>query len=1026
MKIYSATIRILVVTLALLTMSGNLSAQKKGGAGKGQVKTSAKAPKREKINVKVTVTDEQGNPLPGTQIFSSRLRYVYTTGADGSVSAMFEDGETIKINAEGHESRVLSLSEAQRGPVQLVAVPVFTDEKSRIETTFGHTDKRRTVGAYSIVQGSDMEANPTMYLMNALGGRLNGLFSMDMSSEPGRVTSSDYVRNGMSGYTIMVDGVERSMRALEPEAIESVTLLKDASLKSLYGGVNTNGILMIRTKKGRPYENQVRVNVQSGVQMPTRLPQYLDAYDYAKAFNKVVGSDYFDAEQWRKSDRDPILYPDVDYYGQFLKKSMSLTRVNGQISGGNDKTRYFAHMGYQRNGGLERYTSYPTTDEVVNVRGNVENTIKNFITLISGFSGGIETTRNPFGVETGNNARPFSTQFFNALSDNRPNEFPILISGRRVGQPHLAEVLGGTTSNSNNPYGMLTRTGYQQVDNTFIEAKFTVDIDLNRWVTGLVIRPSISFDFYSSFNARTGGTYAVYERMSDDTETFASRGTDSKITSFSRYGEQHAERNQVFSTVIEYNRTWGDHSLNALGVVYQQQRVFVRSLDQIKRFNVGAMANYMYKNRYVIEASLNRVGLGSFSPKERFRYLPTVGLGWVVSDEKFMQNASWLDFLKVRGSYGILGSTNYIENGMLVANLYRDRWVYNGTYSGTGGGYIDRAYPSITGNPDLAFQLSHEINAGIEFLAFKGALWGTFGWYRNNITGLFSNMANLTPGVLGGGAALPTVNYGTRVASGWEGEMSYTFKKGDWKFLVGGNFTYGKVDITKLAEPDYPNGYEGLLSAKQVGDIRGWKVIGTFADQADIDASPKQQFGQVLPGDLKYADTNNDGYINDKDRVVIGNEFPSWQYGISISIEWKGINLDLMGYGLAGFQQNLSGNKYYQAYGSHKYSNAVRDGLPNGNPLPAIRVENSANNYKNSDWWIVNGGYFKLRNVELGYTLPQRVTSKIGINSLKVFARGFNLLTISKIKDLDPEYMRAGLTGYPLATTITGGVSLTF
>jgi hypothetical protein len=329
-----------------------------------------------------------------------------------------------------------------------------------------------------------------------------------------------------------------------------------------------------------------------------------------------------------------------------------------------------------------------------------------------------------------------------------------------------------------------------------------------------------------------------------------------------------------------------------------------------------------------------------------------------------MSRAQWLDFLKVRASYGVMGSTNYDANGIFASNLYRDRWEHvagnNGTYGS--GRYNTSAYPLITGNPDLRFQLSHELNAGFEFMAFDKALWGTFGYYRNEITGLFSNMAPVMPGVLGGGAALPMMNYGTRVASGWEGEMSYTFVKGEWNVTLGGNFSYGRVEIEKMAELDYPEGYQGLAAGKMVGDIRGMKVIGTFADQADIDSSPMQQFGRVLPGDLKFADINDDGFVNDKDRVTVGNNTPGWQYGITLNVEWKGFNLDLLGYGLAGFQQNLSGNKYYQIYGLRKYSDAVNDGLPNGNPLPALRIENSTNNFKNSDWWIVDGGFFKLRN----------------------------------------------------------------
>jgi hypothetical protein len=282
--------------------------------------------------------------------------------------------------------------------------------------------------------------------------------------------------------------------------------------------------------------------------------------------------------------------------------------------------------------------------------------------------------------------------------------------------------------------------------------------------------------------------------------------------------------------------------------------------------------------------------------------------------------------------------------------------------------------------------------------------------------------------VSGKGGTLMMRNYKQYKTYGWEGEAMYNSHAGDLQYAVGFNLTYGKSKVTKEADPDYPDKLAGLRKVVYTGDVRGHRYIGTFSEAEIADPNtPMQLFGEpVRKDDLKYVDTNGDGFVDDADRVIIGNTIPSIQYGITVKLNWKGWNLDLLGYGLAGFQRNLNGHKYYAIYGDRKYSNVLKDGLPNGNPHPLITTLSRANNYVNSDYWMVNGSWFKLRNAELGYTLPYTLTERIGISAVKVFFRGFNLMTISKIKDLDPEYLYAGVSLFPMCRTFAGGVSVSF
>ncbi|WP_298647593.1 SusC/RagA family TonB-linked outer membrane protein [uncultured Proteiniphilum sp.] len=969
--------------------------------------------------VEMEISDESGNAIPFAIVSSAKKRNIYTTGENGRITLQLPPDDMLKVSAKGYVTEIVSVDNA--GKIMLRKELDFNGESDVLYTLFGKTTERRTVGAWSKVDGKDLESNPTMFFLNSLGGRLNGLFTMDNTLVPGFTNANTWFRSQQGNLLIMVDGVERSLDYIEPETVESVELLKDASLKSLYGGIDISGILMIRTRRGKAFENSARVNVQTGVQQPSRLPEYLDAYDYATMYNAAAvanGMDpvFHDIEKYRTGE-DPILYPNVDYYDMFLNRQMPITRANMQYSGGNEKTKFFTHVGYQTNGGLEKYTQYPNRDRVYTIRGNVDNTILNFITFSAGFNAALQNKSWP----------NLSTQnFFNMLSDTRPNEFPIFIPGENIGQPDKEYVLGGTSINRNNPYGALMNGGYAEREYSYLQSDFTLNIDLDKWVKGLSVRPMFTFDMYNYFTSTQGATYVVWEpRATGNPESpvsYSSWGQETRATSMSRSGAT-TNRNYAFNVVATYNRAFGKHDINSLLVYFQQRKEYNSLSQDLKRQNLGGLVNYMYDNRYTAEVSLNRVGVGSFAPSKRFGVFPTFGAGWIMNEEPFMREIPWLDYLKLRASYGILGSTSYTSEGLFSAYLYRDVWEPGGSYGGVSG-FNNIAREIQTGNPNVGFQKTYELNAGIDFLLFR-SLRASVGYFTKTLDGVLSSLSDITPGVSGKNAVLMMQNYKRYKSAGWEAEAMYERRIGDFQFSLGANLCYGTSKILIEAEPDYPEELKGLRKIRKVGDVLGQRYAGVFADAADISNSPKQGFGLVNVGDLKYADTNKDGRVDNGDREVIANTTPSMQYGITFRIEYKGINLDVLGYGLGGFDRILD-NKYYQIYGMRKYSNVLIDGLPNGNPHPVLSPQYRNNNFITSDYWVVDGSYFKLRNVELGYTLPYMLTEKINIGKVKVFVRGANLFTISKIKDLDPENLEAGVGNFPLGKTITGGVSVAF
>ena len=560
-----------------------------------------------------------------------------------------------------------------------------------------------------------------------------------------------------------------------------------------------------------------------------------------------------------------------------------------------------------------------------------------------------------------------------------------------------------------------------------MQSDFALDMNLDKWVKGLSVRPTVTFDFYNVYSSRKDGGYSVTEILGineeDNTAEYKVWGLDTPVTSLVR-GEVSTNRNWAFGTTVKYDRAFGKHEILAIANYFMQEQEYSSQIHSRKRQNLGVMANYMYDKKYIVDASLNYVGVPSFAPGKRFGLFPTIGLGWVISENDFMQNADWVNYLKLRASYGVLGSTSYTAEGIVSNYYYRDEWATGTTY-GQFSTFSNVTTLNLTGNPNVGFQKSHEFNAGVDFGFFDNSLSGSVGYFRNVLTGGLANLTDITAGVSGKNGALVWSNYKEYMSQGAEAELYYTKRFGDFQMTVGGNFTYGYSEVTREADIPWPDELSGLAKTVRDGDTKGYTVIGTYKDQADIDASPKQTFGTVYPGDLKYLDVNGDGIIDERDRSVIANTQPSMSYGITISLKYKGFNLDILGYGLAGFDRMLT-TKYYQLYGDRKYSEVLYTGLPNGNPHPVLRADNSSNNFVDSDYWVVNGGYFKLRNVEFGYTLPHKVSKKIGLNMLKFFVRGTNLFTISKIKDLDPESLDAGVGNFPLCTTVTGGLSFSF
>jgi TonB-linked SusC/RagA family outer membrane protein len=1006
----------------LLSFGTNINAQKAQKAQKESVVP---------LVLSFNVVNEQGEPITNAIVYSALQRMPVELDNTGRVQIQTTVEDIFVIKAFGYKDVTLKVTDIE-DKIVMTEEALFSGSQNLLYTPYSVTTERRTVGAYSKISGEELENNPTTSLYNSLGGRLNGFFQQQNFGTPGMSNQDIYVRGNWGGYITIVDGVERSADDLDPEVIESVQLLKDASLKAMYGGKQANGILVIKTKRGETNVNSSTVRTEFGVQMPTRLPNYLNSYDYAVNYNKAMMNagadplyDAFALDNY-KNGTSPYLYPDVDFYDEMLNKSMYVRKVSVQSTGGNEMVRYFTHIGYESEGGLEKNVNYDNNRNAFFMRAAADMEVNDFISFDASFNATLEQRKA---------SRMNSSSFFSTISGYHPNDFPLTVPKDLVGLPDLESdfVYGGTSEKQDNPLGMLSDYGYRNNNRSYVQSDFSMKFDFDKWVKGLSIVPFVSLDVDFSHDEVLGGSFAVYEPVAAisplsgaDTVIFSSWGINSLDNSAAR---QNASVRRVFAfnTNVNYNRVFGDNAISAL-LLFSQSKVEIGSVNEYpRRQNLALRLNYMYKNKYIIEAVANRTGVTSFRPENRYGIFPTIGAAWIVSEENFMSN-SFLDYFKLRTSYGIIGSTTYTSEGAYSTHLDDDIYGVGArvTVDGSNENYV--AGLDRVGNSNLGFQKSKEFNIGFDALVLDKSLWFTFGYFNNLNDDLIATGADEVPGVTGHNAALPWRNAQAYRLSGVEGEMKYTMGLGEFKMRIGGNFTYGISNVVRDPEPDYPTdgSFDGIIILDKPTDvIFGYEVIGTFQDEADIENSPIQTFGAVFPGDLKYNDRNDDGIVDDRDRTVIGNNSPRIQYGITLDLYYKGFNLNVLGVGYGGYERQLN-NSYYQIFGTRKYSDIVIDGLPNGNPHPQLSIRDLDNNFVNSDYWSISGSYFKLRSVELGYTIPSGLTKKINITKCKVFTRGYNLFTISNIKKLDPENINAGINNYPLMTSVTAGLTVSF
>lgn len=906
-------------------------------------------------------------------------------------------------------------------------------EETIMVSPYHSTDRDLATAAVSSVGGWEMENIPGINRMNQLNGRVTGFLGIQSDGELGFETNAMYIR-GLRSISatsrealVLVDGyVRKDASRILPSDIESITILKDAAATALYGLRGANGIVLITTKHGRIQPLTVTVNAGIGFQTPTRLPKYLDSYNYAMLYNEASvndgGQPKYDqaALDAYRTHSDPYKYPDVDWMGEFLKKNSMVQRYDVNVRGGTEKVRYYASVGYVTNSGLynvdKSANTYSTNANYNNwsIRGNVDvDVTKNFLISVD-ISSIMAKWTYPGAYENS------SSRILNALTQTPPNAYAIFNEDGS---------LGGTSQFLNNPYGLLNESGYSLLQTRSNYATLNLDYDMDFITEGLGVYGSVSFDSYFEQQIDRNVGFVVYEGSIDN-----QRGTKNPATQNNKNNFANNYRSIDTKVGVDYARTFGKNGVSGnLFLNYNEESGNGMIMPHVYKGLFGIF-HYDYDRKYIADVTFAYQGSEQIGGNG-YNIFPSIALGWVMSREDFMKDNDVLSFFKIRASCGISGNDSNI--GYFQKTSFFQA-LGNSYLSGESLASRKGFREAQVGLRDIMAEQSHKANFGIDMRMFKDRWSLTVdGFFENNDKLIIAQKE--IPSIIGVRGTVKD-NIGRMINAGIEVATDYTSKIGSLEYSVFGNFSFARNIVKEMQETDAEFSFN-----KQVGhpinSYFGIKSDGLFYDMSDIESHPTQMFGPYYPGDIKYIDLSGDKIVNESDRTYLGfGDVPEIVYGFGVNLKYWGFDLGLLFQGVGNVQKKVSGPVYWEfrpngngnVMEHHLTDRWVYDperGLDTRDTATYPRLSltgNDGNNRSpNSDFWLKDGSYLRLKNLEIGYTLPDKALRAMRMKSLRVYVSATNLFTWDKIKVVDPEANTTSVV-YPLQRTWSLGLNLSF
>ena len=1017
---------------------------------------------RQAVEVVLKVVDEEGNPLSKAQVVIGEGVIHAQTDDNGSLSIKGYPDDFVTISKSAYEKKVvLVLDIVNSNTISLVKSKIYATSSDNVPLPFTTIKRRNMTGSTTLIPGSMLEMYPTTDLRNALTGLATGVDVREINGMPG-LSAQEYL--GTFGASEKIDVTSRGRSIiyivddihtditempLDPGEIETISVIKDITAKAMFGPAAAEGVVYIKTKRGYANEHSLNINFEQGVSTIDRFPGWVSGSEYATLNNEARSNDGLlenyssaDIAAYAKNDPWDKFHPSINFRDMMLKDTRSFTRANLSSSGGNDIVQYHSYLGYNGEGDI--YKIGETADyNRISTRSNIDVKINNFLKVTFDFYGNMTIRRSPnYG---------FDSDFTSENTSSNPVlslwEFPDVIEDITTIPPiafpvhayydDLAGVpwYGVSQAYSTNPIGGLESQGYYTETGRTGSANISLNWDMGTLVKGLSSKTFIGFNVFNLVRIGKAEDYIAYIA----TPSTGVLGTDTILLTRSHLGYDMADQAKLMDYYFQrfgiyenlrFDRSFGDSRLNT-SLTYYLGNTFKNGIEEPQRQqNAILTASYTFKDKYTLLGVASYSGTYSFSKDKRYALFPSVGASWVISEESFMSGLGFLDYLKIRGQAGILGNENYRS-----PFYYVDRWNINtsgsafGAYSSaqwfgsTTDANVPRSYLQRTGNPDLTWETSKDFSVGIDALMLNERLSLDLTWYNNIRDGQIVQVVNTIPYMVGISNSRPWYNYNKTRYYGLEGGINYSQRSGDLYFSLGVSGVIQNSERMKYDEPHYRFDYQ-IRTGKPADAIFGQTYLGKFTSDAEALVVP-QRFDDVLhAGDLKYADMNGDGIVDDNDASQIGHSTPRLYYAVNGRISYKNFELAVVGTGRAFYDIALTNKYFWNGWGDNTYSNFVRDNI--GGAYPRLTYYRVNNNFVTSDFWLANGGYFKIQNVELAYNLPERVTSIIGGRLIRLYVRGANLLTISELKDVDPESISSGISNYPLYKTFTGGIKLNF
>ncbi|HKM92169.1 MAG TPA: SusC/RagA family TonB-linked outer membrane protein [Prolixibacteraceae bacterium] len=911
-------------------------------------------------------------------------------------------------------------------------VSEVTPETKGVNVAYTSIDRREINSAVSSVSGEKLRKTNSPNLQNALIGRLNGLSVFPSNYEPGNTDYTAYIR-GLKTTTsnaplVLVDHIERDLSQLSPNEVESITVLKDAAALALYGGRGANGVILVTTKRGEIAPRHVSVDGSFSLQQTEGLRQYMNAYDYVKLYNKAWKLDGHDkafysdddVEGFRKTvendpGANPYLYPNNNYIDEFINNITYQKKVNVSMSGGNKDARYFAMIGYLNQDGVFKYGdendeySSNTNYQRFNFRSNVDINVNSMVSAFLDMAGRVEIRHYP-----GKDA----WSIFNAISTTPSNAYPIFNEDNSI---------GGTTSFQNNPYGLIAQSGYTESLRRLFDASVGFKVDFNKWIEGLTFSSRAGFDFNNAKNRGLNKNFKVYQYNRVDSSYIGYGDTD-----YSTFGGTDASGvyyNQWFEhSQFDYARVFNNlHHVNAFAFFDINQRSIPGNNPSYKNVAFGLQFRYNYDFKYFVDLVASSTANESFMRSNRFYTYPALALGWALSEEGFLKDNNVIDYLKLRASAGLTASDRPYDTDGSYRFLYLNDWsTGGGGYSfGNPQQHINGSYESTVGNQKLRGEVGTKYNVGLDGDLLNSKIYFSSDVYYEKRSGIWVRRTVWVPSTYGG--ALPLENAGSTESKGWELTLGTRKTTGDFQYDMRLMADYAKSKILDLMEAPKEWDYQ-YNAGKQISEMWMLTSQGFFADNDDVENSSKQSFGTVRPGDLKYLDYNEDGTVDANDVSASGKSwYPGLIFSFSGDVNYKNFDFSMLWQGTSGSYtyDPLFEIPFLNKNASINASQAWTPETAETAKYPRLTASNYTNNSKESDFWLVDNNYIRLKSIELGYTISNAKLKHAGFEKIRMYLNGYNLLTFSN-QTFDPEYTTAGIYQYPASRVYSLGLNFNF